>query len=142
MIELCEKPLNVINVTKSKLNKKLLFLNLNYINVNNKFRYGIFFTHLFQLNNGQNMKKLSSRIKQTGQGMTEYIIIVALIAVAAIAVYQFFGQTVRSQMSGIALEVSGKSAKTAIADAGTAADATTAETTKKGLSKYENDASR
>ncbi|MBA3254202.1 MAG: hypothetical protein H0T67_08075, partial [Burkholderiaceae bacterium] len=29
------------------------------------------------------------RAKQRGQGMTEYIIIVALIAVAAIAVYQF-----------------------------------------------------
>lgn len=34
---------------------------------------------------------------QTGQGMTEYIIIVAMIAIAAIAVYQYFGQTVRNQ---------------------------------------------
>ena len=40
--------------------------------------------------------------------MTEYIIIVALIAVAAIAVYQFFGQTIRSQMSAIANEVGGQ----------------------------------
>ena len=31
-----------------------------------------------------------------GQGMTEYIIIVAMIAVAAIAVYQYFGQTKRT----------------------------------------------
>jgi len=40
--------------------------------------------------------------------MTEYIIIVALIAVAAIAVYQFFGQTIRSQTAGIAKEVAGQ----------------------------------
>ena len=40
--------------------------------------------------------------RRRGQGMTEYIIIVALIAVAAIGVYQFFGQTIRSQMSAIA----------------------------------------
>ena len=33
---------------------------------------------------------------QRGQGMTEYIIIVALMAVAAIAVYQYFGKTKRT----------------------------------------------
>lgn len=45
---------------------------------------------------------------QRGQGMTEYIIIVAMIAVAAIAVYQYFGQTVRNQTAAIAQEISGK----------------------------------
>lgn len=44
---------------------------------------------------------------QRGQGMTEYIIIVALMAVAAIATYQFFGQTVRDQTAAIAMEVAG-----------------------------------
>lgn len=44
-----------------------------------------------------------------GQGMTEYIIIVALIAVAAIGVYSLLGKTVRNQVSGIAHEVSGQS---------------------------------
>ncbi|MBG23346.1 MAG: pilus assembly protein [Idiomarinaceae bacterium] len=43
-----------------------------------------------------------------GQGMTEYIIIVALIAVAAIGVYSLLGKTVRNQVSGIAHEVSGQ----------------------------------
>ena len=43
---------------------------------------------------------------QAGQGMTEYIIIVALIAVAAIGVYSFFGQTIRGQMAGMAQEIS------------------------------------
>jgi len=46
---------------------------------------------------------------QFGQGMTEYIIIVALIAVAAIGVYSMFGKTVRSQVAGIAKEISGQS---------------------------------
>jgi Flp pilus assembly pilin Flp len=83
------------------------------------------------------------RFKQTGQGMTEYIIIVALIAVAAIAVYQFFGQTVRSQMAGIAQEVSGQSAGTAIGNAqGTANSAMGEGTTKKGLDAYQNENSQ
>lgn len=45
------------------------------------------------------MKKLAVRnlLRQTGQGMTEYIVIVALIAVAAIGVYQAFGKVVRGQ---------------------------------------------
>lgn len=76
--------------------------------------------------------------RQRGQGMTEYIIIVALIGVAAIAVYQLFGQTIRSQMSGIANEVAGKSAKPAIQAAGTAATATDAQRKEKGLDAYEN----
>lgn len=81
--------------------------------------------------------------KQRGQGMTEYIVIVALIAVAAIAVYQFFGQTIRSQTAGIAKEVAGQSASTAISNAQTSAtSAQTEGTTKKGLSAYTNDNSR
>ncbi len=42
-----------------------------------------------------------------GQGMTEYIIIVALIAIAAIAVYSLFGDTLRSQTGNIAATLSG-----------------------------------
>jgi len=81
--------------------------------------------------------------KQRGQGMTEYIIIVALIAVAAIAVYQFFGQTIRSQTSGIAKEVAGQSADTAIQNAQTAATSAEGEgTKKKGLDAYQNNNAR
>ncbi|MBJ7311690.1 pilus assembly protein [Rugamonas sp. CCM 8940] len=64
--------------------------------------------------------------KQTGQGMTEYIIIVALIAVAAIAVTQLFGATIRNQMAGIAKEVSGTNGTAAITQSGTAATAAVA----------------
>lgn len=42
-----------------------------------------------------------------GQGMTEYIIIVALIAIAAIAVYTAFGDIVRGQTSVAAAALSG-----------------------------------
>lgn len=88
------------------------------------------------------MRTQLAKVKQLGQGMTEYIIIVALIAVAAIAVYQFFGQTIRSQTSGIALEVSGQSADPAIKAAKDAATATGDEREKKGLDKYSNNSSR
>jgi Flp pilus assembly pilin Flp len=85
----------------------------------------------------------SNRKNQLGQGMTEYIIIVALIAVAAIAVYQFFGQTIRSQTSGIAKEVSGQTADTAIQNAKTAADSAEGEgSKKKGLDSYQNNNAR
>ena len=68
------------------------------------------------------MKTYFNKRKQLGQGMTEYIIIVALIAVSAIGVFQFFGSTVRNQAAGIALEVAGKNGSAAITAAGTAAD--------------------
>lgn len=51
-----------------------------------------------------NMKQ---RAKQLGQGMTEYIIIVALIAIAAITVYNLFGDTVRAQVGDMAAELGG-----------------------------------
>ncbi len=53
------------------------------------------------------MQKILSKKKQLGQGMTEYIIIVALIAVAAIAVYNLFGDTVRGQVGDMAAELGG-----------------------------------
>jgi len=89
------------------------------------------------------MKLAQFKRKQRGQGMTEYIIIVALIAVAAIAVYQFFGQTIRSQTAGIAKEVSGQSATADITNAQSAATSATQEgTRRKGLDAYTNDNSR
>jgi Flp pilus assembly pilin Flp len=53
------------------------------------------------------MQKHLAKSVQRGQGMTEYIIIVALIAVAAIGVYSYFGQTIKSQTSGMAQELAG-----------------------------------
>jgi Flp pilus assembly pilin Flp len=50
---------------------------------------------------------MSARNKNRGQGMTEYIIIVALIAVAAIGVYNLFGSTVRNQTASMAAALGG-----------------------------------
>jgi Flp pilus assembly pilin Flp len=85
----------------------------------------------------ENVCKNAPLKRQYGQGMTEYIIIVALIAVAAIAAFQFFGQTIRNQAAGIANEVAGKSASTSITNAQTSAKNVDAEgAKKKGLDSY------
>ena len=65
--------------------------------------------------------------KQLGQGMTEYIIIVALIAIAAIGVYTIFGDVVRTQVGGMAQELAGQDGATTAAGAGTAAAKTSTE---------------
>lgn len=73
----------------------------------------------------QNLYKLSfapSPIRRCfGQGMTEYIIIVALIAVAAIGVYSLLGKTVRGQVAGIASEITGQSSTNQLNSARSAA---------------------
>ncbi len=56
---------------------------------------------------------ISNNKKQFGQGMTEYIIIVALIAIAAITVYNLFGDTVRGQVGNMAAELGGGTADAA-----------------------------
>jgi Flp pilus assembly pilin Flp len=80
---------------------------------------------------------------QHGQGMTEYIIIVAMIAIAAIAVYQYFGQTVRNQTAAIAQEISGQDGTGAkSASQASANQAATAGDTKNTLDSYVNQAKK
>lgn len=81
----------------------------------------------------------SARQKQHGQGMTEYIIIVAMIAIAAIAVYQYFGQTVRNQTAAIAQELSGQDGTAARSAAQTSANtAKTVGNERQTLDTYVN----
>ncbi len=81
------------------------------------------------------MKKFA---KQLGQGMTEYIIIVALIAITAIAAYGFFGDTLRSQLGGMAEELSGKDGTAAKTAAQGTADSAVAEGAASGsLNTYD-----
>ena len=47
--------------------------------------------------------------KRSGQGLTEYIIIVALVAIAAIGVVNIFGNQLRHQFSAIIASMSGSS---------------------------------
>lgn len=78
-------------------------------------------------------------LRQRGQGMTEYIIIVALIAVAAIGVYALFGKTIRNQVAGLAGEVAGTGGADAVKAAGEAAGkATEAADKDKKMNSYTN----
>ena len=77
------------------------------------------------------------RVRQRGQGMTEYIIITALIAIAAIAAVTFFGSTVRSQVGAMGQELGGTSAVGTINHAkGEGNKASTAGVLKKDLASY------
>lgn len=48
------------------------------------------------------------QLKQLGQGMTEYIIIVALIAIAGIGAFTFFGDGLKSTIGSVTEELTGK----------------------------------
>lgn len=56
------------------------------------------------------MRKLLRKLRrdQRGQGMTEYIIIVALIAIAAIGVVTLFGDNIRNLFAGASDALAGK----------------------------------
>jgi len=56
------------------------------------------------------MKNLQIKKRIKGQGMVEYIIIVALIAIAAIAAFTMFGDVVRGQVGTMAAELGGQNA--------------------------------
>lgn len=83
-------------------------------------------------------KTLSHRI---AQGMVEYIIVVALVAVAAIGVYQLFGQVVRSQTAAMAKELAGEDGSAESQNAQTAAQNASAQTAAKSLKSFTGNAS-
>jgi Flp pilus assembly pilin Flp len=55
------------------------------------------------------MKTSERASKRSGQGLTEYIIVVALVAIAAIGVVNIFGNQLRHQFSTIIASMSGSS---------------------------------
>ncbi|WP_019672537.1 hypothetical protein [Psychrobacter lutiphocae] len=76
---------------------------------------------------------------QRGQGMTEYIIIVALIAIAAIGSFKYFGQTARSQAAAAAQELAGQDGASDTNNAKTAAGkARTQGKEEKGMADFTN----
>ena len=83
----------------------------------------------------QNSNATMSR-RITGQGMTEYIIIVALISLAAITVVGLFGETIQQQFAGMSQKLSGGSPATAQAAATAAATAAEGEAGAKTLNSY------
>jgi Tfp pilus assembly protein FimT len=83
---------------------------------------------------------LQSRSIPRGQGMTEYIVVVAVVAVAAIGVYSMLGQTIRNQTAGIAQEIAGNDAGAALnAASSSAASARTQANVRKDLKNYNQD---
>ncbi|GAA4336436.1 membrane protein [Pigmentiphaga soli] len=78
--------------------------------------------------------------RQRGQGMTEYLVIVALVAVAAIAVYQLFGQVVRSQTAAMARELAGEDGSAESRAAQTAAGSAKAQTAARSLKSFTGNA--
>lgn len=73
------------------------------------------------------MKRTNSIKKQLGQGMTEYIIIVALIAIGAVGMFTAFGGVIRHQVSAITLGLTNQSAAST-ENTSAVTDATTAQT--------------
>jgi len=72
------------------------------------------------------LSNITSPKRIAGQGMSEYLIIVALIAVAGIAVMGLFGGAARNQVAGLASEIAGNTkAETDVAmnESATQADA-------------------
>jgi Flp pilus assembly pilin Flp len=67
------------------------------------------------------IRKLRGFMKGSrGQGMSEYIIMVGLVAIAAIGIYTAFGDQVRSSMQAIGTQLSGDESASQELDAGLA----------------------
>ncbi|MEY2777461.1 MAG: hypothetical protein RLY30_1559 [Pseudomonadota bacterium] len=85
------------------------------------------------------MKRKQLR-RPSGQGMTEYIVVVAVVAVAAIGVYSLLGQTIRNQTAGIAQEIAGNDGGAALSAASTSANSARLQANnRKDLSNYSDD---
>jgi hypothetical protein len=59
--------------------------------------------------NMMRMQRIRRLGRQLGQGMTEYIIIVAVIGIASIVVYTLFGDVLRNQTAAASMALSGES---------------------------------
>lgn len=87
-------------------------------------------------------KKIRTGLKkaQLGQGMVEYIIIVALVGLASIVAFKFFGDTARQQVASMSQALSGQDATNA--EAVKAAKATRDNANNRGLSNFGQDAGK
>lgn len=79
-------------------------------------------------------RKMSKRV--SGQGMSEYLVIVGLLAVAGIAAMGFMGGSVRQTMAGFAAEFSGNDSSDYRDTASTSAQAAS-DSAVSGLRSYE-----
>lgn len=76
---------------------------------------------------------IRSQRRQAGQGMSEYIIITALVAVAGIGIFSAFGDTIANQAAAMAREMAGQDGSSQVeqadSDSQRAADRAGQETT-------------
>lgn len=99
---------------------------------------------MFKKNTHKNFfrKKSTNKYLQRGQGMTEYIIIVGVIAIAAIGAFGYFGDAVEHQIAGMAHELGGQEGASSQAAAGAAADSATNEAARHNtLDNYHDNSS-
>ncbi|CAM5205554.1 Putative membrane protein OS=Castellaniella defragrans (strain DSM / CCUG 39792 / 65Phen) OX=1437824 GN=BN940_09556 PE=4 SV=1 [Castellaniella denitrificans] len=82
----------------------------------------------------------AARAAQRGQAMVEYVVVVALVAVAAIAVYQLFGQVIRAQTAAMAREIAGEDGSEQSRIAQTAAESAAAQAAAKSLKSFTGNA--
>ena len=83
---------------------------------------------------------MKTPVSQRGQSMVEYVIIVSLVAVAAIAVYQLFGQVVRSQTAAMAREIAGEDGSAETRAAQSAAKSAKSQTAARSLKSFTGNA--
>lgn len=76
--------------------------------------------------------KRSRKNPRSGQGLTEYIIVVALVAIAAIGVVNLFGNQLRNQFATIVAAMSGSSDR----KVESLAEPARQESNRKNLSNY------
>jgi Flp pilus assembly pilin Flp len=77
------------------------------------------------------LAKIRNKARQAGQGMTEYLIIVAVIAIASIATYTYFGDTLRHQTAAAAKTLAGQDGSSETTAANTQADQAIANATRR-----------
>lgn len=78
----------------------------------------------------------SSAHMQLGQGMAEYIIIVALVAVAGIAVWSSVGSSIHHQASAVAAEIAGGDGSGEQGEALTASETAADESVEETLADF------
>jgi len=66
--------------------------------------------HMKQFVNAVSMNPCSSRKRNYGQGLTEYIIIVALVAIASIVAVSYFGSSVKASFLSMGSDLTGGAA--------------------------------
>jgi hypothetical protein len=117
----CKEKLSTHFSTKSQLFSNSLPASATNVCPPTRAHLSQFFAREASMSNS----KFVSAGRQRGQGMSEYIIITALVAVAGIGLFAAFGDVLQNQMAGMSREMAGQSASQDISDA--QASATTAQ---------------